>query len=132
MEVMTEARNASLPAVVPTVEETERNERVVDEGFWPKLRAQLHRLPFADELLAAYFAATDRRTPWRVKATLFGALAYFVMPADMIPDFLLALGFTDDAAVLMAAIHAVRSSILPEHRERAKAAIEEERARQAV
>jgi uncharacterized membrane protein YkvA (DUF1232 family) len=126
----TPAGPANLPALrAPSEEETERNERLVEEGFWPKLRASLHRLPFAGDLLAAYYAATDRTSPWRAKATLLAALAYFVMPADLLPDFVIGLGFTDDATVLMAAIQAVRGSIRPEHREKAEAALRRERER---
>jgi len=104
------------------VDEIPRNARdrhIVEQGFWPKLRAVAGRLPFAEDLLAAYFAATDSRTPTRVRAILFGALAYFVLPADMIPDFIAGLGYTDDAAVLAAALSALARHITPEHRQHA-------------
>ena len=51
-----------------------------------------------------------------------GAIAYFVTPADAIPDFIVGLGFTDDAAVLMAAISAIGRYLKPEHRARAREA----------
>ena len=50
--------------------------------------------------------ATDSATPLPIRATLFGALAYFVMPFDFIPDIFLGLGFTDDAAILVTAFTA--------------------------
>jgi uncharacterized membrane protein YkvA (DUF1232 family) len=77
-------------------------------------------LPFAEDLLAAYYCAFDRETPLPVKAALVGALAYFVLPVDAIPDVLPVLGFTDDAAVLATAIKLVSSHIRPEHRAAAK------------
>ncbi len=40
-----------------------------------------------------------------VRATLFGALAYFILPIDVIPDILLGLGYTDDAAVTADRLH---------------------------
>jgi len=55
-----------------------------------------------------------------VKATLVGAVAYFVLPLDAIPDVLPALGFTDDAAVLFAAVKLVAGHIRPEHRDAAR------------
>ena len=58
-----------------------------------------------------------------MKATLVGALAYFVLPIDAIPDVLPVLGFTDDAAVLAAAIKLVASHIRPAHREAARNAL---------
>jgi uncharacterized membrane protein YkvA (DUF1232 family) len=105
----------------PEGEKTARDERVVATGFWPKIRATLGKVPFSEDAVAGYFCATDRRTPAHVRGVLFGALAYFVMPADMIPDFIAGLGFTDDATVLLAAISAVRGYISEAHRSQARA-----------
>jgi uncharacterized membrane protein YkvA (DUF1232 family) len=88
--------------------------------FWRKTRRVAARLPFAEDLLAAYYCAFDRDTPLAVKATLVGALAYFVLPIDAIPDWLPAIGYTDDAAVLAAAIKLVADHIRPLHRETAR------------
>jgi uncharacterized membrane protein YkvA (DUF1232 family) len=101
----------------------ERERSYVRRGFWAKLRRFASRLPFAEDLLAAYYCAFDRDTPRHVQATLIGALAYFVLPFDVIPDMLPVLGFTDDAAVLATAIKLVASHIRPEHRDAAKQAI---------
>lgn len=101
----------------------ERDERIVRTGFRAKLRANLHRIPFLDELLTAYFCAVDPATPARVKGVLLAALAYFVLPVDVMPDFMAVLGFTDDATVLLAALRTVRGHVRPEHRERARTAL---------
>src|SRR5487761_2118507 len=85
-------------------------------SFWRKLKRVAAHIPFAEELLAAYYCAFDRDTPLPVKATLVGALAYFVLPVDAIPDVLPVIGFTDDAAVLATAIKLVTSHIRPAHR----------------
>jgi uncharacterized membrane protein YkvA (DUF1232 family) len=92
-------------------------------SFWRKTRRLAAQLPFAEDLLAAYYCAFDRDTPLPVKATLVGAIAYFVLPIDAIPDVLPVLGFTDDAAVLAAAIKLVASHIRPLHREAARDAL---------
>jgi len=91
--------------------------------FWKKLRGLAARLPFAEDLIAAHYCAFDRQTPVHVKAALVGALAYFVLPTDFIPDVLPVIGYTDDAAVLAAAIKLVSSHITPDHREAAKRAL---------
>jgi len=101
----------------------QHDQKTVEAGFWKKLRRVASKLPFLDELLAAYYCAIDPATPLRVKAVLFGALAYFVMPVDLIPDFIAWFGFTDDAAVLFAAIRSVAGSIKPEHRDQARASL---------
>ncbi len=88
--------------------------------FWPKFRRFAAQLPFAEDLLAAYLCAFDRNTPRRVQAALLGALAYFVLPFDFIPDMLPLVGFTDDAAVLATAIRLVAVHIGPQHREAAR------------
>jgi uncharacterized membrane protein YkvA (DUF1232 family) len=103
-----------------------RDEATVRRGFWSKARRVAAGLPFAEDLLAAYYCAFDYQTPLQVKAALLGALAYFVLPFDFMPDVLPVLGFTDDAAVLATAIRMVAAYILPEHREAARAAIARE------
>jgi uncharacterized membrane protein YkvA (DUF1232 family) len=101
----------------------------VRAGFFAKLKRAIAVVPFADEAVAAFYCATDAATPAWVKATLLGALAYFIAPADAIPDFVAALGYTDDAAVLLAAVKAVGAHITPAHRERAKAFLNGEQSR---
>jgi len=98
-----------------------RNERVVEAGFWPKIRKTLGKLPFLEDAVAGYYCATDRATPAYVRAIIYSALAYFVMPTDLIPDFIAGLGYTDDATVLMAALSAVRGHLTDDHRSKAKA-----------
>jgi uncharacterized membrane protein YkvA (DUF1232 family) len=102
----------------------ERNERTVRKGFWSKLKRNLARIPKADEVVAAYYAAFDANTPFRTKAMLLAALAYFVMPIDVVPDFILGLGFTDDMTVLLTAFGLIRSNVTDEHREKARATVE--------
>jgi len=92
-------------------------------GFWKKMKAVAARIPFAEDALAAYYCALDRQTPLSVRAALWGALAYFIMPFDVIPDYLPLIGYTDDAAVLATALRMVASHMLPEHREAARRAL---------
>src|SRR6478735_2149241 len=92
--------------------------------FWIKLKRVIARLPFAEDLLAAYYCAFDRQTPRHVQAALLGAIAYFILPFDFIPDMLPVLGFTDDAAILATAIRMVAGHITQEHRDAARSALE--------
>ena len=96
------------------------DEAVVRRGFWSKVHRVIGRVPFLESALAAYFCATDPRTPPHVKAVLMGAVAYFVVPVDMIPDFIAGLGFIDDGVVLTLAVRSVQRHITPVHRERAR------------
>lgn len=99
----------------------EGDEKRVRDGFWHKARKTLGRVPFTEDAVAAFYCATDSATPLPIRATLFGALAYFVMPFDVIPDFIAGLGYTDDAAVLLAAFTAASSHITDTHRQKARA-----------
>src|SRR5881227_344790 len=95
----------------------------VRRRFWIKFKQVVAKLPFAEDLLAAYYCAFDKQTPRHVQASLLGAIAYFILPFDFIPDVMPVLGFTDDAAVLATAIRMVASHITSEHREAARAAL---------
>ncbi|MFQ5764201.1 MAG: YkvA family protein [Rhodospirillales bacterium] len=97
------------------------DEKRVRERFRDKVRRTLGRVSFVEEACAAYFCATDPGTPWHVKAVIVGALAYFIMPADMIPDIIAGLGYTDDAAVFWAAWRAVSAYVTDAHRDQARA-----------
>jgi uncharacterized membrane protein YkvA (DUF1232 family) len=97
-----------------------RDEAVVKEKFLPKLARVLGQVPFAEDLLAAYYCAFDRATPVKAKGVLLGALAYFVLPIDLLPDLVLGLGFTDDLAVLLAAFKVVTTHVTEAHRQRAR------------
>jgi uncharacterized membrane protein YkvA (DUF1232 family) len=95
----------------------------VRRRFWKKLKQVVAQLPFAEDLLAAYYCAFDRQTPRHVQAALLGAIAYFILPFDFVPDMLPVLGFTDDAAILATAIRMVAGHIRQEHRDAARAAL---------
>jgi uncharacterized membrane protein YkvA (DUF1232 family) len=88
------------------------------------MKKSLASVPFAEDVVAAYYCAFDPATPLKVKGILLGALAYFILPFDVIPDVLLGLGFTDDMAVLYAAISMIRSNMTQDHRDRAKDTLE--------
>jgi uncharacterized membrane protein YkvA (DUF1232 family) len=95
----------------------------VRKRFWIKLKKVAARLPFTEDLLAAYYCAFDKQTPRHVQVALLGAIAYFILPFDFIPDMMPVLGFTDDAAILATAIRMVATHITEDHREAARAAL---------
>lgn len=108
--------DASFDAVEGDHSALVRREQKVRAQFWDKLKRVAGRLPFVDDLVAAYYCSMDTDTPLKVRATLLGALAYFILPFDMVPDIIAGIGFGDDAAVLAAAISLVSAHIKPTHR----------------
>ncbi len=105
-------------ALVPAVQRV--NEMRVRRSFWPKLVRTAARIPFADRLLSVYYAARDPETPAAAKGVMLGALAYWVLPIDVIPDVLAGIGFTDDAAVIAAVVATLGAHIRPRHRDAAR------------
>lgn len=97
------------------------NEEKVREGFLPKIRKVAAKVPFAADALSVWWAARDPETPAAAKGMMFAALAYFVLPTDVIPDILPAIGFTDDAAVFAALIAILGKTLKPRHKEAAQA-----------
>lgn len=98
-----------------------RDPQSVRKRFWRKFKRVAASLPFAEDLLSAFYCAFDLNTPRHVQAALLGAIAYFILPFDFIPDMLPVIGFTDDAAVLATAIRLVAAHITVEHRDAARA-----------
>lgn len=93
-----------------------------DRAFWGKARAFARSagesvLGFA---LKLYFAAQDPETPTWARTTIYGALGYFIMPVDAIPDMTPALGYSDDLGVLVAAAATVAAHVTEAHRAEAQ------------
>ena len=109
-------------ALVPAVQRV--NEERVKRGFWPKVRKTAARIPFSRELLSAWYCARDPETPMAAKGMLMGALAYFVLPTDALPDILAGVGFTDDAAVIAAVLGILGANLKDRHRDAAREALD--------
>lgn len=100
-----------------------RREKQVQAKFWPTLKRAVRHIPFSRDVIAAYYCAVDRRTPTRVRGVLLAALAYFVMPFDFLPDVFVMVGFTDDVAVLAAALRMIQGHIADRHYDAADRAL---------
>jgi uncharacterized membrane protein YkvA (DUF1232 family) len=101
-------------------------EREVRRDFWAKLKRFAGQVPFVEDLVAAYYCALDPATPMRVRGMLLAALAYFILPFDLVPDMIAGLGFADDAALLTAVLALVSAHITPTHRAAAARALDKE------
>ncbi|SNY90630.1 Uncharacterized membrane protein YkvA, DUF1232 family [Cohaesibacter sp. ES.047] len=97
----------------------------VRRKFWTVVKKAARQIPIIEDVVAGYYCAFDANTPFRVRLTLIGALAYFVLPFDVIPDMIMGVGFTDDLALLAYVLKTVHANISDEHRLRAKQALSE-------
>ena len=102
-----------------------KREKRVRSSFFDTVRRALRHIPFMEDVVASYYCAIDPETPAATRGILIAALAYFVLPMDIIPDVLFGIGFTDDIAVLLAAFNAVRGNVRPEHYRRARVALDD-------
>lgn len=105
-------------------EKLKQDQARVERDFWHKLKVVARKVPFIDDLVAVYYCAMDPETPGKVKLILFGALAYFILPFDLVADFMPLVGFADDATVLFVAIRTVLPHIKSQHRIDAKQALD--------
>jgi len=69
--------------------------------------------------LTLFFCLRDADTPKWAKRVIVGALGYFVLPTDLLPDALPMIGFADDFMALTAALATVAAYIKDEHKTRA-------------
>ena len=111
------------PETIHLPQALERHARIVEQGFWAKLLKRAGRIPFAEDLAAAWFCAIDPATPGRVRGVLLAALAWFVVPASVMPEFVVILGFTNEIAVTAIAVRMVRKHLKERHYVRARAAL---------
>lgn len=93
-----------------------------DNSFWEKIKkyAKSAGESVLEPALKMYYAAQDKDTPLWAKSTIYGALGYFISPIDAIPDITPVIGYTDDLAVLVAALATVSAYIKKKHSKKAK------------
>ena len=93
-----------------------------ESGFWEKLRdyAIVAGREVVERTLRLYYAAQEPETPMWAKTVIYGALAYFILPADAVSDFIPGAGYVDDLGALTAALATVAAYITPEIEEKAK------------
>ncbi|ULO05590.1 DUF1232 domain-containing protein [Paenibacillus sp. 19GGS1-52] len=110
----------TMELAVGNFEYNKANEELVTTNFWSKTKRVVGKIPFTKDAIAMYYCAVDAKTPLWAKGIAFGALAYFISPVDAIPDVLIGLGFTDDAAVIAAGIRALSGQVTDEHKEKSE------------
>ncbi len=96
-------------------------------GFWAKIRKSSRKagIQAIYSALLLYYLMESRSVPMRAKAGIMAALGYFILPTDLIPDLVVAFGFSDDVAVLLYALSQVADHITPEVKEKAARKLED-------
>ena len=110
-------------AINDVAKDLEKNPLKIEEildALPRKLSETSGKIPFAEQFLAVFYAVKDPKTPIKAKAMLAAALAYFIVPTDLIPDFVVGFGFTDDFAVLTMVLRHLSTTVTKEHYELAR------------
>lgn len=88
------------------------------DNFLNNTRRFIDYVPFTKDAVAMYFCMIDSRTPLYAKGVIAAVLAYFLSPADAMPDVIVGIGFIDDASVI-ATVATVSNHITDRHRQKA-------------
>ncbi|MEE0990382.1 MAG: YkvA family protein [Paludibacteraceae bacterium] len=98
-----------------------------EDGLWKKLGNVAKKVGLKPiyHVLLLYYVLINESTPKKYKTMIIGALGYFILPIDMIPDFIPVVGYTDDVAAIAGAILAVAKCVSPEIKAQAKAKLKE-------
>ena len=87
-----------------------------ENAFWAKLQkfARKAGIKVSYAALLLYYVLKSPTTSTKDRAKIIGALGYFILPIDLIPDFIPVAGYTDDLAALVWGVYCVIKSITPE------------------
>ena len=83
-------------------EEAEKGKKRIEDDLAETLRRV--KIRFESDIRTLYRFMMDPKAPTAAKGVAIGALLYFVLPIDVIPDFIPVIGYADDAAVIAAAV----------------------------
>jgi uncharacterized membrane protein YkvA (DUF1232 family) len=81
-----------IDSVNDKLSDMDKNKKNVS-GFFEKLKTMLR-------MLRAYISGEYREIPWRSLLLIIGSLVYFLMPLDLIPDFIPMTGLADDISLI--------------------------------
>lgn len=94
-----------------------------EANLWKKIGsvAKIAGIKTLYMVLLLYYVLMDDATPTKYKAMIMGALGYFILPVDVLPDFVPMVGYSDDLAALSGVLYAVIKSVSPQIKAQAKA-----------
>jgi uncharacterized membrane protein YkvA (DUF1232 family) len=107
-------------------EHNQYEEAFSESGFWNKLKkyASTAGREVVEKALLLFYAMQEEQAPAWAKATIAGALGYFIVPLDAITDLTPAVGYADDLGVLVLALAAVASYVNDDVRQKTAARME--------
>ena len=98
-----------------------------ESGLWKKVKSVAKKAGIKTiyMVLLLHYVLKSPDVPLEDKAKIYGAMGYFILPIDLIPDFNPVVGYSDDVAALAFALHAVWKNVTPEIKEQAQRKLRE-------
>lgn len=96
-----------------------------ENGFWDKARkvARKAGVKVVYAALLLFYVLKNPDVSSGDKGKIYGALGYFILPLDIIPDWIPIAGYQDDLAALMWALVTVRKNVTPQVKAQAEAKV---------
>lgn len=93
-----------------------------ESGLWKKVKtvAKKAGIKTIYMVLLLHYVLKSPNVSIEDKAKIYGALGYFILPIDLIPDYIPIVGYSDDVAALAYALHAVWKNVTPEIKQQAQ------------
>ena len=98
---------------IDTKEKVDNATDEVEGKLWVKLEKVGKKISFAKDLIALYRYLIDNSVSWHRKTIVAGALIYFIVPFDAIPDLAPLFGYMDDLGVIAATLKFLGSELIP-------------------
>ena len=92
---------------------SEDKEKYIDDNLWEKLERVGKKISFAKDILALVNYMRDPNVSWHRKSIIIGALIYFIVPIDAIPDISPLIGYLDDLGVIAAVLKYLGNELIP-------------------
>ncbi|WP_080905340.1 YkvA family protein [Parabacteroides sp. Marseille-P3160] len=98
-----------------------------ENRLWNKVRRIAQKVggELLRPVLQLFYMLQDSDVSLKHKAYIVGALGYFIMPVDILPDFIAVLGFTDDLAVMTLLLKELKDNLTLDIKERADRKLKE-------
>lgn len=113
---MENEQEAINPEILEDVDMSEHEKDYSEQGFWDKVQnyAAKAGVTLIYKALQLYYVAQSPDCPMKVKAGIYSALGYFILPLDIIPDFTPVVGYSDDLAAIGMALVLAQAYLTPD------------------
>ncbi|MBN1650807.1 MAG: DUF1232 domain-containing protein [Bacteroidales bacterium] len=83
-----------------------KNKSFSETDLWQKINKVSRRvgMKVIYPVVLLYYLFKSNDVPLKAKSLIVGAITYFILPFDGLPDFLPFLGYTDDLSLLLATV----------------------------